>query len=111
MSPSYIMCNARLDEAQAGITLARRNINKLTSGNDITLMTESEEELESLLSCGQQREHEKKLFSMKPRLSRLMKLTPSSFMLFCLTGLFLPGGSHAQKSLVGRQESDATEAA
>ena len=51
------------------------------------------------------------LFSMKPRLSRLMKLTPSSFMLFCLTGLFLPGGSHAQKSLVGRQESDATEAA
>ena len=60
--------------------------------------------------CGEQREHEK-WFSMKPKLSRLMKLTPSSFRFFCLTGLFLPGGSHAQKSLVGRQESDSTEAA
>ena len=50
------MCNARLDEAQAGITLARRNINKLTSGNDITLMTESEEELESLLKVKEENE-------------------------------------------------------
>ena len=56
MSPSYTMCNARLDEAQAGITLARRNINKLTSGNDITLMTESEEELESLLKVKEENE-------------------------------------------------------
>ena len=54
--PAYIMCNARLDEAQAGITLARRNINKLTSGNDITLMTESEEELESLLKVTEENE-------------------------------------------------------
>ena len=43
------MRNAGLDEAQAGIKIARRNINNLTYANDITLMAESEEELNSLL--------------------------------------------------------------
>ena len=43
------MRNARLEEAQAGITIARRNINNLTYADDTTLMAESEEELESLL--------------------------------------------------------------
>ena len=43
------MWNARLDEAQAGIKIARRNINILRYANDTTLMTESEEELKSLL--------------------------------------------------------------
>ena len=41
----YIMWNARLDEAQAGIKIARRNINNLRYADDITLMAESEEEL------------------------------------------------------------------
>ena len=41
---------------QAGIKIAGRNINKLTSGNDITLMTESEEELESLLKVKEENE-------------------------------------------------------
>ena len=45
----YIMWNAGLDEAQAGIKIARRNINNLRYADDITLMSESEEELESLL--------------------------------------------------------------
>ena len=45
----YIMPNARLDEAQAGIKIARRNINNLRYGDDTTLMAESEEELKSLL--------------------------------------------------------------
>ena len=45
----YIMENARLDEAQAGIKIARRNINNLRFANDTTLMAESEEELKSLL--------------------------------------------------------------
>ena len=45
----YIMQNARLDEAQAGIKIARRNINNLRYADDTTLMAESEEELESLL--------------------------------------------------------------
>ena len=45
----YIMQNARLDEAQAGIKIARRNINNSRYTNDTTLMTESEVELKSLL--------------------------------------------------------------
>ena len=45
----YIMRNARLDEAQAGITSSRRNINNLRYADDTTLMAESEEELKSLL--------------------------------------------------------------
>ena len=45
----YIMQNARLDEAQAGIKTARRNINNLRYADDMTLMAESEEELKSLL--------------------------------------------------------------
>ena len=43
------MRNARLDEPQAGIKIARRNINNLRYVNDTTLMAESEEELQSLL--------------------------------------------------------------
>ena len=43
------MRNARLDEAQAGIKIARRNINNLRYADDTTLMAESEEELKSLL--------------------------------------------------------------
>ena len=43
------MWNARLDKAQAGIKIARRNINNLRYADDTTLMAESEEELESLL--------------------------------------------------------------
>ena len=44
----YIMQNARLDEVQAGIKIARRNINNLRYADDTTLMAESEE-LKSLL--------------------------------------------------------------
>ena len=43
------MRNARLDEAQTGIKIARRNINNFRYADDTTLMTESEEELKSLL--------------------------------------------------------------
>ena len=45
----YMMQNARLDEAEAGIMIARRNINNLRYADDTTLMAESEEELKSLL--------------------------------------------------------------
>ena len=45
----YIMRNAGLEEAQAGIKIAGRNINNLSYADDITLMEESEEELKSLL--------------------------------------------------------------
>ena len=45
----YIVRNAGLDEAQAGIKIARRNINNLRYADDTTLMAESEEELKSLM--------------------------------------------------------------
>ena len=45
----YIVENTILDEAQAGIKIARRNINNLRFANDTTLMAESKEELKSLL--------------------------------------------------------------
>ena len=45
----YIMRNAGLDEAQAGIKIAGRNINNLSYADDTTLMAESKEELKSLL--------------------------------------------------------------
>ena len=45
----YIMRNAGLEEAQAGIKIARRNINNLRYADDTTLKTESKEELKSLL--------------------------------------------------------------
>ena len=45
----YIMRNTRLDEAKAGIKIAKRNINNLRYSHDTTLMAESKEELKSLL--------------------------------------------------------------
>ena len=47
--PEYIMRNAGLEETQAGIKIARRNINHLRYADDTTFMAESEEELKSLL--------------------------------------------------------------
>ena len=50
----YIVRNARLDEAQAGIKIAGRNINNLRYADDTNLMAESEEELKSLLMKGKE---------------------------------------------------------
>ena len=49
MQSTYIMRNATLDEAQAGIKIAGRNTSNLRYADDTTLMAESEEELKSLL--------------------------------------------------------------
>ena len=49
MYAEYIMTNAELDEAQAGIKIAGRIVNNLRYADDTTLMAESEEELKSLL--------------------------------------------------------------
>ena len=49
INAQYNMWNVRLDEAQAGIKIARRNINNFRYADDTTLMAESEEELKSLL--------------------------------------------------------------
>ena len=50
----YIMRNVELEEAQAGIKIARRNINNLIYADDITLMAESEETLKILLMKGKE---------------------------------------------------------
>ena len=50
------MQNARLDEAQVGIKIARRNIHNLRYADDTTCMAESEEELKSLLKVKEERE-------------------------------------------------------
>ena len=50
------MRNAELDEAQAGIKIARRNINSLRYADDTTLMAESEEELKSLMKVKEESE-------------------------------------------------------
>ena len=52
----YITWNARLEEAQAGIKIARRNINNLRYADDTILMEESKEELKSLLMVKQESE-------------------------------------------------------
>ena len=49
LNADYIMRNARLDEAQAGVKIAGRNINNLRYADDTILMADSEEELKSLL--------------------------------------------------------------
>ena len=54
------MRNARLDEAQAGIKIARRNINNLRYADDTTLTAEIEEELKSLLMKVKRRVKKKK---------------------------------------------------
>ena len=51
----YIMKNARLEEAQAGIKIASRNINNLRYADDTTLMAESEKEFKNLLMKGKRR--------------------------------------------------------
>ena len=85
LNAEYIIQNARLDEAHAGIKIAGRNINNLRYPDDTTLMAESEEELKSLWR-------------------RKWQPTP----------VFLPGESHGRRSLVGyspqgRKESDTTD--
>ena len=72
----YIMRNAGLEEAQAGIKIARRNINNLRYADDITLMAESEEELKSLLMKVKE-ESEKVGLKLKFRKLRSWHLVPS----------------------------------
>ena len=72
----YIMQNAGLDEAQAGIKIVRRNINNLRYTDDTTLTAESEEELKSLLMKVKE-ENEKTGFSSTFKKLRSWHLVPS----------------------------------
>ena len=69
------MRNAGLEDAQAGIKIARRNINKLRYADDTTLMAESEEELKSLLMKVKV-EHEKVVLKLNIQKTKIMASDP-----------------------------------
>ena len=69
------MQNSRLDEAQAGIKIAGRNINNLRDADDITLIAESEEELKSLLMKVKE-ESEKAGLKLKIQKTKMMASSP-----------------------------------
>ena len=69
------MQNARLDEAQAGIKIARSNINNLRYADDSTLMAESEEELKSILMEVKE-ESEKVGFKINIQKTKIMGSSP-----------------------------------
>ena len=71
----YIMQNAGLDEAQTGIKISGRNINNLRYADDTTFMTESEEELKSLLM--KVKESEKVGSKLNIQKTNLWHLVPS----------------------------------
>ena len=71
----YIMRNAELEEAQAGIKIARRNINNLRYADDTTLMAESEEELKSLLMKVKE-ENEKVGLKLNIQKTKIMASSP-----------------------------------
>ena len=69
------MRNTRLEEAQAGIRTARRNINNLRYADDTTLMAESEEELKSLLMKARE-ESEKVVLKLNIQKTKIMASSP-----------------------------------
>ena len=69
------MQNARLDEAQAGINIAGRNINNLRYPDDTTIMTESKEELKSLLMKVKE-ENEKAGLKLNIQKTKIMASSP-----------------------------------
>ena len=69
------MRNARLDEAQAGIKIAGRNINSLTYADDTTLMAETEEELKNLLMKVKE-ESEKAGLKLNMKKTKIMTSNP-----------------------------------
>ena len=71
----YIMRNAGMEEAQAGIKIARRNINNLRYADDTTFMAESEEELKSLLMKVKE-ESEKVGFKVNIQTTKIMASGP-----------------------------------
>ena len=75
LHPEYIKWNARLDEAQAGIKIAGRNINNLRYADDTTLMAESEEELKSLFMKVKE---ESEKVGLKPNIQKTKIMASSS---------------------------------
>ena len=76
LNAEYIIQNAGLEEAQAGIKISRRNINNLRYADDTTLMAESEEELTSLLMKVKE-ESEKVGLKLNIQKTKIMASIPS----------------------------------
>ena len=70
------MRNAGLEEAQAGIKIAGRNINNLRHADDTTLMAESEEELKSLLMRVKEESEKKNGLNLNIKKSKIMAFSP-----------------------------------
>ena len=70
----YVMRNGGLDEAQAGIKIAGRNVNNLTYADDTTLMAESKEELKSLFM--KVKEESEKIFKFSIQKTKIMASDP-----------------------------------
>ena len=70
------MRNAKLDESQAGIKIAGRNINNLTYTDDTTLMAENEEELKSFLM--KVKENEKAVLKLNIQKTKIMASSPTN---------------------------------
>ena len=83
------MRNARLEETQAGIKIARRNINNLRYADDTTLMRENEEELKSLLMKVKE-ESEKVGLKFDIQKTKIMASGPVChiYIIFCETKIF-----------------------
>ena len=79
----YIMRNAGLDEAQAGIKIARRNMNNLIYADDTSLMAESEEELKSFLR--KVKEHSEKI-GLKLNIQKTKIMTSGSIISWQIDG-------------------------
>ena len=75
LDAEYIMWNARLDKAQAGMKIAGRNISNLRYADDTTHMAESEEELKSLLMKVKE-ESEKVGFKLNIQITKIMASCP-----------------------------------
>ena len=73
------MRNARLDEAQAGIKIARRNINKLRYADDTTLMAESREELKNLLMKMKEESEKGGFLKLSIQKTKIMASSPITF--------------------------------
>ena len=90
------MRNAGLDEAQAGIKIARRNINNLRYADDTTLMAESEEELKKLL-MKMKEESEKVCLKLSIQKTKIMESSPITS--WQINGKTMEIGFWASKSL------------
>ena len=75
----YIMRNARLDEAQAGIKISGRNINKLRYADDTTLMADSKEELKNLLMKMKEESEKVGFLKLSIQKTKIMASSPITF--------------------------------